>query len=523
VDYRSYADSSVSIRFHGDPGLSISLEEYVEWLREAGPLESAVCFDNDRSIQREILCAFVPEKVAFFSHPHLGNGAPAPDAPNGRFLLEAGIESFDLDALEQKWPGFSKADVVLVRSSLAHFVAGKGDLSRLAGEMLRRGFQFAEVLDYHRLWKLDFLNSTLTSVTLVFEKTGGVTQRKRTEAEAEKQERARRRRLGEALTFLSPPIARAENFVRLTGRGSFGFGAGVFNPGAIAENGHIFLLARGENLPWDTQKKSWELFHNGMLALLLRLDENLGVSATWRVPYAADSGPGEYRVEDFRLFRHGGQLLASHTCCQPSARTPDAPVVLESLTFRIGLSSLDLTTPEMKFLGLAKIDRPMAPMEKNWVFFEAGGVLYMVYAFHPYHLFRLRKMESLEFETVLQRKLSLPIVSDGIRIRNSINPVEYDENHLLHVVHKVYPGKQYVFWAILIDKKSLLPVMISSAPLVQGWVSAPAAIIYACSAVALTKEVLLFAGLNDSGAGVWRIPRSDLDLQWTPIASNANT
>jgi hypothetical protein len=99
VDVRRYDDASVSVRFHGDPGLSVSLEEYVEWLRRGEALGAAVCFDADRTVQREIIGIFSSAKVAFFSHPHLGNGAPSPAEPKEGFLLEVGLESFDLAEL----------------------------------------------------------------------------------------------------------------------------------------------------------------------------------------------------------------------------------------------------------------------------------------------------------------------------------------------------------------------------------------------------------------------------------------
>ena len=520
VDVRVHSDASVSVRFHGDPGLSVSLEEYVEGLRRDGGMDSAVCFDADREVQREMLTVFRPENVAFFSHPHLGNGVPFPAQPAGAFLLETGAEAFDLAELSGKLPWFSNAEAVLVRGSLAYFWTGKGSLSRLQREMAQHGFRLAEVLDYHRLWKLDFLTSPLAPVTFVFERQGSAAQRQRTARANEKSEQARRKRLGEALTFLSPPIARAERLMSLTGRGSFGFDAGVFNPGAVEENGEVFLLCRGEKLPWDAQKRSWKLFHAGMQPVLLRLDGNLRVNERWEVPFAPDAGTGAFRTEDFRPFRHQGRLFASHTCCERAAA--EGPVQLESLAFRVGLSSLDLRKPELRFLGLPKIDRPTARMEKNWAFFEREGVLHMIYSFSPFHVFRCRDFGRLDFETVVERNIPTPIATDSVRVRNSINPVDYDKDHFLHVVHKVFPGKQYVFWAVLIDKTTLLPVKISAAPLAQGWASAPASIIYACSAVARRNEILLFCGLNDSGSGVWRIARADLDADWTPINKDAD-
>jgi hypothetical protein len=110
-----------------------------------------------------------------------------------------------------------------------------------------------------------------------------------------------------------------------------------------------------------------------------------------------------------------------------------------------------------------------------------------------------------------------------LSIRNSVNPVDYDEHHLLHLVHRVYPNKQYSFWAVLIDKATLRPVKISSRPFARGWHSSSATIIYVSSLIVTAENVLAFAGLDDASTAIASIPRPRLDADWRPIPSAASS
>jgi hypothetical protein len=321
------------------------------------------------------------------------------------------------------------------------------------------------------------------------------------------------------LVFLTPPIAKNTAFTRLTGRGSFGFAGGVYNPGAIEVGENLFLLARAERTPWAILKWDQQAFLSGSQPVLIRLDAARQIAEVQELPFTNHAEMSGWRLEDFRLFRYRHQLFANHSRFRASDGTAGKSnaVRFDSLQIDMGISRVELESKNLTFLGTPKLDRSVAQIEKNWVFFENEAELYLIYSFHPYCLLRTKDWSNLAFETVRQRELQLPITDDQIDIRNSINPVDYDQAHLLHVIHKAYPNKQYIFWAILIQKASLLPVKISGRPLVRGWPSAPAAIIYACSAVVCADEILLFAGLDDSSSGFWRIPRSELDAHWVPL------
>ena len=38
----------------------------------------------------------------------------------------------------------------------------------------------------------------------------------------------------------------------------------------------------------------------------------------------------------------------------------------------------------------------------------------------------------------------------------------------LHIVHKAYSGKQYIFWGMLIDKATLAPIRMTARPLFRA-------------------------------------------------------
>jgi predicted GH43/DUF377 family glycosyl hydrolase len=495
--------------FRAALGVPPTLRECLELL--AVRFEKVFCFDSEPAIQYEVFGLFSPENVTFITQPipeTPGEIGAGPATPAGRFLVEVNAECFDPKLLQRALPWILDGETVLIRASLGFFWSGKGDLGEMARFMHQNGFELFDTLDYV---KLHLLNAPLGQIILVF-----VKQRRATGGPAGIK---RQRRVAEALAFLSPPIARSTGFVRLAGHGSFGFAGGVYNPGAVAEGERVLLLARAERTPWAILRWNQTAFLSGCQPVLVRLDETSRIAETRELTYSNREEMSGSRVEDFRLFRYRNQLFANHSRFRATGGPPGNgdSVRFKSLVIDVGISKVDVAKGELTFLGTPALDRPMGRIEKNWVLFENEQQLYLIYSFHPYHLLRANSWPELGFETVMQCELQLPFASDEIDIRNSINPVEYDRDHLLHMVHKAYSDKQYVFWAVLLEKKSLMPVKISRCPLVRGWLSAPATILYACSVLVRGNEILVFAGINDSSMGFWRIPQSELDANWIPL------
>jgi len=501
------------------PSLVQYLHELCKW-RES--VEAVIGFDDDPYIQKDFLKVFSANQVKFFSRPSAGSDpigfppAAAIEKPVERFLVELDGETLGLPQMAAEFPWLTNAEVILVRSTLGYFWSGNGDLLQLVEFMKQRGFAFYDTLEY---FKLHLLNGSMGRLVLVFEKQKSkpndvVANRKQNSAVNV----ARIARINEALAFLSNPIAQASKLVRLAGRGSYGFAAGVLNPGAITNKEGVVLLARGEHIPWSLSKHNLGDFLHGCQPVQLELDDRLSVIGMHKLALSNAKATEGTRLEDFRLFRFGDQLFANHVQAVPTGDLPSKynPIQAENIRFRVGISQVDVDKNELKFLGLPSLDILLKSSEKNWVCFEHNKELFLIYSFNPYHLLRARHWPQLDFTTVIRHAVVLPVEADKITFRNSVNPVEYDRQYFLHVVHKVYPGKQYAYWAVLIDKDSLLPKKISARPLICGWKSASAAIIYVCSVVPRQDEILIFGGLNDSSMGCWRVSRTALDENWSP-------
>jgi hypothetical protein len=251
---------------------------------------------------------------------------------------------------------------------------------------------------------------------------------------------------------------------------------------------------------------------------MLTLGTDLRIAARTEVRWADAPAYAGCRFEDFRLFRHQGRLYSNHTYIRGngglSGRKPVRP---ERLQTSVGISRLETEGALLTPLGPAQLDRPVERVEKNWAMCSSGDRVHLIYSFSPYRLFAAQAFPDLQFAFVAERTPRFPFADDGISFRNSINPVPWDSRHLLHIVHKAYPEKRYVFWAVLLDKDTLLPVQFSRRPLVSDRSSA-GSITYVCSAVCHKDDLLLFGGIDDCSIGAWRIRKADLEPHWRAIA-----
>lgn len=490
-------------------------------------IRTSYCFDSDLFVQTTLLAHFPKDEVVFASYPKPGVVSlhtPSPMQPpdsSESFLVEIEAEALNVADLVEGMPWILRANVILIRTTLGYFWSGRGDLRNIVQWWGNRHFAFVEVLDFLGVNRLD---AQLGRVILAFERNGALTWKKVDQGDGKMSREtsaavARIHRCNEALAYLSQPIARVENLTRLSGRGSFGFSAGVINPGVKPNGSGFTFLARGEKVPWAIAEQNQSVFLTGCRALMMKIDDQLTLRAVREVVINRPNGMEGVRFEDFRIFQYQRQLFSNHACVSNPGVNPSAARRLQPALLRVnvGISRWDLARNELTYLGAPKLDRLLGLIEKNWVFFEHQEQLYLLYSFKPYHLLRANRWPRLDFETMFNRDFSFPLSEDGIPIRNSANPVEYDSEHFIHVIHKVYPEKRYAFWAILIDKRTLIPKMITDRPLACGWHSAPASIIYICALIPRESEVLLFGGIDDSSIGIWRIPRSRLDSHWVTL------
>lgn len=494
-------------RVEGDRPQTIS-----GYLRERqtryGTMDSVVCVDNAFGTQAEVL-EVMPEQSVRFISPVLHDDRNLPVravAPAGDFVSVIDIEMFPLERLIDRLPWLRDAEAILLRASYGMFWSGRIDLSEFVLRVNALGFRLTDVICDHRISTYQAVSS---SVVFVCEALGlnGETQA------------ASRYRVNEALAQLSAPIALFDNFRFLAGRGSSGFFAGVFNPCAVTYDGTVYVLARADRSPWSVQKADEARFFSSTTPLLFELSDGARVESASELAISQFLDERSHRAEDFRMFQFREMVFSNHVVISRTSSGPSTNRALrmESLAIRVGISRLNPIEPSLTWCGFPTLDRPVEMVEKNWGVFADGQRLFLLYSFEPYVLLEAVNWPDLDFETVLETRVAVPFGGDGLQLRNSINPVEYDANHWLHIVHKVYPGKTYVFWAVLIGKSTLLPVKVSSRPLAGGWQSAPASIIYICSAIVTDSEIRLFGGLDDSSSGSWTVSRGILDASWVGV------
>ena len=499
-----------------DTAMPSSLEDYLKNIPKRGiNLEGILCFDDEHQIQNDILGVYSSEKVIFTSYPLNENGsiydlkAQALLNSKRKYLVEVDLEFNNFLRIAEDASWIFGAEIILLRSTLGFYWSGGGDLNIITTFLREKGFRFFDVLDYG---KVSFFQGPLGRIVLVFEKKGvsrNVCDR----------HGGRFARVSTAQAWLSEPIAKSSKFVRIASRGSFGFADGVLNPGVIATRDRLRLLAAGEHYPWAIAKKDINKFISGVRPLIIELSRDLSILRGREAIYKDKGQYGDSRLADFRLFQYRNQILSNHYVIMGTKGNVfrRGEIRPELLKTRMGISLVDFSRGELKFLGIPNIGRKLNLIEKNWAFFEHEEELYLIYSFNPYHLLRARRWSDLDFETVLQKDLVIPLSDGELFFRNSANPVEYDDEYFLHVVHNKYPGPKNVFWAVLIDKETLLPKKITSRPLLRGWQSSPAQFIYACSIVPRERDILIFGGINDSSIGIWNISRTSLEACWNSI------
>jgi hypothetical protein len=472
--------------------------------------ETLHVFDDEPRIQREIIGAFGLARAVFYSWDRVREPRlPREPAPHGKFWVALSAERNSLGEFFEQEPWTREADALLVRCSLGGLASGPVDFSEIHRRAEEAGLVLSDVSVSPQPVPLNASNSR---VILIF-------SRRHPTAEDPVERNRRIQRLDAAWSFLTTPLARQSQFHWLTRRGSFGYAGGVFNPGGGLDGGTLLLLMRAEHLPWAVQEESEAEHMRSWRPVLLKIDESHQIAARTELGFQSPFAPDRIRIEDFRLFRFGDDLLCNHSVVTlPDDRPADnRPLRLELLDTRVGISRLAPGDGELRLIGFPQLDFPTGKTEKNWAMTAIADKLFLIYSIAPYRILQATAWPKLDFKTEIHRKISLPFAQSGLRVRNSIDPVDYDDRHLLHIVHQVYPSKQYVFWALLISKRTLLPVCVSDRPIARAGASLAASIIYISSAVARGNRISLFGGINDCSSGAWNIDRSALDFGWRAL------
>jgi hypothetical protein len=332
------------------------------------------------------------------------------------------------------------------------------------------------------------------------------------------------RNLRSFLGFLRHPWAHLTHRLRykvLARPGSLGFYGGIFNPGAVrTDAGDIVLLAKGQLQHWlNADHATYMRGSPVMLALTgeLRIRHAEPVSVSLSSPPYADT-----EVEDFRLFNFDGHIWANHNLIEV-VRGNREPGYGGS---QVCLSQFDPREKTLQFLGIPKVDIPTQKREKNWVFVETMGQLYLFYSFRPYVVLKLTDRRTLSFQTCVTQDNNIDFPTLGgtsSPISYSTNPVCYDAQHLLVLVHQSHHrpgGREYKHWGVLLDKTTLAPVRVTRLPLLSG-VGARGKLrgtLYATSIIKLGEQFVCFNGEGDSYCTFTTIPKARIDRLWTSIS-----
>lgn len=294
--------------------------------------------------------------------------------------------------------------------------------------------------------------------------------------------------------------------------GTLSFG-GVFNPGALITNENkILLLANGQVLPWfKACGKNRKFYLDGSPVSFLLNQKTLETEDSFVVSDLKDfPNTDDFAIEDFRLFEWKKKKMVNHSWIV-KGQTADR---IDQTIVKSALSVFDENNKSLQFLGFPKVDFETRDTEKNWVYKEQDNQLILFYSVNPYRVLKLTEKTNFEFHTVINQSLQNKLKDPGgfgSLVSFSTNPIEFDDRHLLVITHQFkirITGRWYVHWAALIDKKTLLPVQITSKPIFTG-AGARGRVPgyrYISSILKVNDEILFFAGEGDVYVTVTKKP-----------------
>ncbi len=312
--------------------------------------------------------------------------------------------------------------------------------------------------------------------------------------------------------FFTPSLIDTDQTKCFSGPGCMKFNGGVFNPGALLSDGGILVVAKGQHVHW--RKALPNDFARGD-PLLFHMNYNGDLLSTHKVTIIdtlTEIDPRQF--EDFRLFKFKNGIYSNHTllCLREDGGYDNCLHMI---------SALDAESRTLTLLGQVLVDFTLNNKEKNWGFFEHQNELFVLYSFSPFVLLRATNWPALQFNTVVKQErnfvFSRPAILHSEHIAISTNPISYNDQHYLVVIHSSTMVARYVrlyfHWAVLIDKKSLLPVKITSCPLIKGGKckGEMPGVIFVMAAMLIDNDLVLFSGEGDSFCSSVKIARCRLD------------
>ena len=307
----------------------------------------------------------------------------------------------------------------------------------------------------------------------------------------------------------------------LAGPGFLGFAGGVFNPGVVeTADGGLLLLCKSQVRHW---LEAVGPHHRDYLVgepILIRLDRDLRPVHAQRVAFKGPELGDQRAIEDLRLFRLGEEIWCNFNVIT-TLRGAQRPGYTRC---QVTLARFDPGSATLHWQGPPDVDLVLQPREKNWVFVEDADGVVLFYGLNPYRVLRSHRIDG-SFHTVAEFDggAALGDVGGyGTFMSYSTNPVIYDQNHWLVLVHQVDPagmGRLFYHWAVLIERQALRPVQIGRRPLLSG-IGARGRLrgaLYATAVVIRGEEVLIFHGEGDSHVSYTRFRRDAIDRDWSPF------
>lgn len=284
----------------------------------------------------------------------------------------------------------------------------------------------------------------------------------------------------------------------LAGPGVLGYKGGAFNPGAVYDAGDIVLLGKATHIAWYRARgKNRHLFLKGDPLLVTLEPTTLKINSREKVTkFIGFPESHPWAIEDMRLFRFQEKIFINHSLVEFGK---------DDSWFGQGkvsaaLSVLDLDDQSIAFHAVPELNFPKRKIEKNWTYLEHDSELYLFYSLHP---FTVLKYQEGKFITILRENCGLADIGGfGTMVSQSTNPIDYDQEHYLMVIHQTENrnfGRCYHHWAILISKETLLPVKITANPIFSGMGARgrTPGIRYISSIIKRGNEILFFAGEGD--------------------------
>ncbi len=303
-----------------------------------------------------------------------------------------------------------------------------------------------------------------------------------------------------------------------------GFAGGVMNTSVIAWENDFWALGCGRDRHWMdslTHPKSKDYLRGQ--PIVLKVDpKRLTVIDSFLPEVKNNPFEGlDTVLEDLRLFSFQARIWASGSVVFPVRH----PVISPYKNVYQVLLELDVSKKTLSFIGSPQLHFPLNPIEKNWIYLEDKGRLLCFYSFSPYVVFYSLPQSPLDFTRLQQRDWGhdFGALGDSLhRISFSVNPIGYDEGHVLSAIHKFDDGsgyRIYSHWAVLLDRFTLLPVKISRIPLIEGGSARGRlpGIIYLMGVARRENGFIFSAGEGDDHSSVLEISKAFLEQHWIPF------